>query len=222
MAEIVKERDFIELEYTGKLTDGTIFDTTSQAVAKENDFHHEKMKYGPVTICVGEKQLLPGLDDVLKGKELGQEFEVKLAPEKAFGKRDIKKIRVIPISTFYEHDLQPQRGLEINVDGESGIVTSVSGGRIIVNFNHPLAGREVIYTIRINKKITDKKEQVISFVSATFRLQEDKVKVEIEGDKAVVELPLDLPAPITDMLIGKLTEIVGLNEVEFKKARIAK
>ena len=217
MAETVKEHDFIELDYTGKLEDGTVFDTTLESLAKENHLHDEKMKYEPLVICVGEKQLLPGLDDALQGAEIGKEHEIILTPESAFGKREVKNIRVVPLGTFKEHNVQPQPGLQIDIDGQRGVVTRVSGGRVIVNFNHPLAGRKVVYTVKINKKITDQKDQVLYFLSNTFRLPEEKIKVEVKEGKAVVELPMQLPEQITIAIGERLQEVTSLKEVKFAK-----
>ena len=59
----VKKGDFVELEYTGKIKlMNKVFDTSDQKIAKTNDIYNEKMKYGPITICIGEKNVLQGLD----------------------------------------------------------------------------------------------------------------------------------------------------------------
>ena len=215
MTDKIKEHDFIELDYTGKLEDGTVFDTTEEKVAKEKGFYQEKMKFGPATICVGENQILPGLDKNLIDKELGKEFEVKLSPEEAFGKRDIKKMKIMPISAFKEHNMQPQPGLQIEADGETGTITRVSGGRVIVNFNHPLAGKEVVYIVKVNKKITDPKEQIISFLSTSMRMPEDKIDVSVAEDKAEIKLPMQLPEQFTEAIGKRLEELTKLKEVKF-------
>ena len=209
----IKEREFVEIDYTGKLADGTVFDTTVESVAKGNKL--PSTKFGPAIICVGEKQLLPGLDDALVGKELGKEYSITLAPENAFGKKDIKKLKIVPINVFKENNLRPQPGLQINVDGEMGIVTRVSGGRVIVNFNHQLAGREVIYTFTVHKKVTDTKEQLIAFLNTTFQIDPSKMVVEIKDDKAEIKLPTQLPQQFTDLVSKKLAELVKLKEVVF-------
>ena len=215
MTEKIKEHDFIELDYTGKLEDGTVFDTTEEKVAKEKGFYQENMKFGPATICVGENQILPGLDKNLIGKELDKEFEVKLSPEEAFGKRDVKKMRIMPISAFKEHNMQPQPGLQIEADGETGTVTRVSGGRVIVNFNHPLAGKEVVYVVKVNKKITDSKDKIVSFLSTSMRMPEDKIDVTISEEKAEIKLPMQLPEQFTEAVGKKLEELTKLKEVKF-------
>ncbi|HIJ11552.1 TPA: peptidylprolyl isomerase, partial [Candidatus Woesearchaeota archaeon] len=84
---MIAKGDFIELHYTGKLLDGSVFDTTDEAIAKESGIHSPRTKFGPTIICVGEKQLLPGLDAGLVGKKLGK-HTIELQAQDAFGKRD--------------------------------------------------------------------------------------------------------------------------------------
>ena len=216
MSEKVNKGDFVVVEYTGKLDDGTVFDTTDEQVAKDNQLFSEKAKYEPAKICVGQNQLLPGLDNALVGQEISSDFEVVLEPEQAFGKRDIKKLRIVPISTFKEHNVVPQPGLTIDVDGEKGTVNRVSGGRVIVNFNHPLAGKKVTYLVKILGKITDTKEQIISFLSSTMRLAADKLKVEVTEKQAQVTLPITLPAEFLEALSKELAKLVHLDKIEIK------
>ncbi|MBU0457333.1 MAG: peptidylprolyl isomerase [Nanoarchaeota archaeon] len=221
MPETIKEHDFIELDYTGKLADGTIFDTTLEKVAKENNLFSEKRKYLPTTICVGEKQVLPGLDDELIGKDIGKEYAVTLPPEKAFGKRDIKKMRIVPTNSFKEHKVEPHPGLQVDIDGEMGIISRVSGGRTIVNFNHPLSGKEVTYTFKINKRIEEPKDKLISYITMSLGIPKEMIKAEVKENKAEVKLPFELPAQVTDLLANKLSELVKL-ETTFSKEEAKK
>src|SRR3989344_1237720 len=217
MSETIEKHDFIELNYTGRLTDGTVFDTTEKTVAEQNNLPTQGMIFASQIICIGENQVLPGLDKELVGKEVGQEYEITLSAEQAFGKRDIKKMKIVPMSTFIEHKVQPQPGLQIDVDGERGIVARVSGGRIIVNFNHPLAGKEVMYSFKIVRKITDASEKVKSYLASTLRIPADKVEVQVEDNNAQVTLPVEFPAVPADLLTKKLIKTTGVKEVTFQK-----
>ena len=147
----VNDQDFIEVDYTGRLEDGTVFDTTLENVAKENNIYNPNMKLKPAVVCVGQGQLVSGLDKDFVGKEVGQDLKVNLEAQNAFGKRDIKRMRIVPMNDFKQHKVQPRPGLEIDIDGERGIVSKVAGGRVIVNFNHPLAGRNISYSYKINR-----------------------------------------------------------------------
>lgn len=207
--------DFIEIEYTGRLANGVVFDTTNKEIAQKNNLYSPQMKYQPLIICVGEKQIIEGLDKNLLGKKIGETYFISLKPEQAFGKKDFKKIRLIPLIEFQKRNIEPRPGLQINLDGEIGVVIKAAGGRILVNFNHPLAGKEVIYEVKINKKIQDKKIQLKSFLELSLNFPNPEI--ELQEDKAEVILPFELPPEIQEKLSKKLKEIVHLKEITFKK-----
>lgn len=217
MSDKIKLHDFIEIEYTGKLTDGTVFDTTNEKIAKEHNLHSQKQKYKPSVICVGERQILPGLDLQLVDKELEKEYTVTLPPEKAFGKREIKQVQIMPMDMFRQHKVQPHPGLQVDVDGEMGLVTRVSGGRVMVNFNHPLAGKEIMYSYKILRKVTDQKEKVTAFLSTILRLPAETMKIEVKENTATVTIPNELPMQISTILAQKLVQLTGLKDIMFKK-----
>ncbi len=208
MGENTQKQDFIEVEYTGFLTDGLVFDTTDATVAQKHNLSGDEKKFGSMIICVGERQILPGLEAKLVGKEVGKEYKITLPPEEAFGRREVQKIKIIPLDTFKEHKLQPYPGLQVNVDGEVGIVTRVTGGRIMINFNHPLAGKEVIYEVKIKRKITDPAEKLKSYLETSFRMPKDTIKVEAKDTILEATLPLELPVQVMKVLEQKLTELI--------------
>ena len=197
-----------------------VFDTTDESIAKKNNLHSEKAVYTPSAICVGEKQILPGLDEQLEGKEIGKHYTVKLQSEKAFGKRDIKKMRIVSMSTFKEHDVQPQSGLQIDVDGELGIIARISGGRIIVNFNHPLAGKEVTDEFVMRRKITETAEKITAFFHTLFKIPQEQITVEIKEGQAAVKIPVAFPHEIAEAIGKKVTELVTeVKSIEIKAAK---
>lgn len=211
----IKKHDFIEVEYTGKLKDGTVFDTTSEKIAKENNIYNKKATYGPVIVCLGEKQILPGLDEFLEGKEIGQEYQLELPPEKAFGKKDAQRIRLIPARAFKKTDIEPQPGLQITVDDEAGTILRASGGRILVDFNHPLAGKEVLYQVKVNKKINEPKEKIRSYLELALNLKD--FGVDIKEKTATITLPFEMPPELQEKIKEKLTEITEIKDIKFVK-----
>ena len=108
----IKDGDFIKLSYSGSV-DENIFDTTDDAEAKSAGIHSPNAIYGPVTICVGQKHVILGLDEELVGKEVGAEGDVVVTPEKAFGERDPKRIKSFPKNQFKE---KPVRGMPVKMD----------------------------------------------------------------------------------------------------------
>ena len=202
----------MELEYTGKLEDGTIFDTTSAEVAKENNVFNPQAHYHPMIVCMGQNQLVPGLEKAIIGKEPST-FTVNLQPEEAFGKKDAKLIQLIPTNKFRQNKINPAPGLQVNVDGSVGIVKTVSGGRTVVDFNHPLSGKALSYEVTITRIVTDKKEKVNAVLHSLL----GHVEADVKDDKATIKLPQELPPQIQEALTKQLQDLTGIKEVEYKK-----
>ena len=93
-----------------------------------------------------------------------------------------------------------------------GMVKSVSSGRTVVDFNHPLAGKDVVYDIKLNKTVTDKKVQLSSVLRVLLGMRDPKV--ELIGNKAKVQIP-ELPKQILDELAKKLKVLTGV-EIMFE------
>jgi len=81
----VEEGDYVEVDYTGKLEDGTIFDSSIEEKAKESEFYDENRDYEPFGFTVGEGKVIPGFENGVKGMEVGEEKKVEIPPEEAYG-----------------------------------------------------------------------------------------------------------------------------------------
>ncbi|MBW2971317.1 peptidylprolyl isomerase [Candidatus Woesearchaeota archaeon] len=210
----LKKGDFIELEYTGKLAQGDIvFDTTDEEVAKQHGLHDKNAKYGAVTICIGENHVLKGLDKALVDKELGKDYSVKIAAEDGFGRKQANLLKLVPAKIFAEQKVQVQPGLQVNIDGVIGTIIKASGGRVIVDFNHPLASKELVYDFKVDKCVTDAKEKVTALVKILLNMD---CKVQIAEDKASVELDFELPENVAKELEAKIVKLAGVKAVSFK------
>ena len=212
MTEKIKAGDFIELDYTARIK-GTdlVFDTTVESDAKKHGIHSKEVKYKPLVIKVGQGQLVPGLDTFIVDKAPG-EYKVDLGPEQAFGKKNAKLLRLVSIKEFHKNQIQPMPGLEVELDNHRGIVRTVNGGRVIVDFNHPLSSKEITYDIIIRNVIDDPKVKVQSALEM-FRIPFENVDM-VEGKAQITfktKIPDEVAKPIADEL-KKLTDI----DVEFK------
>jgi len=95
---------------------------------------------------------------------------------------------MIPIKIFFQHKINPVQGAVLNFDGKMGKVLSVSGGRVLVDFNHFLAGKDVIYEVNVKKIIQDIDEKIKSFNNFIFK-QELKFSVVPDNKKVIYEIP---------------------------------
>jgi len=180
---VIKEGDFIRLSYTGSVGD-RVFDTTREDEAKTAGVHSANAIYGPVTICVGQKHVIIGLDEELVGKKAGAEGSIAVPPAKAFGERDMKKLQSFPKNKFTE---KPVRGMPVKLEemGE-GTVVDIIGSKVIVDFNAPLAGQTLTYNYKIEEIVKDPLEQLKGLV----RLYAGReMEITLDNEKATVTLP---------------------------------
>jgi len=214
----MKKGDFIELEYTGKIKDmNLVFDTTSEKVAKENNIHDAKASYGPVIICIGQGHVIKGLDGQLEGKELGKEYHIELSPEQGFGKKNAKLIHLVATSKFLKQKINPMPGLQVNIDGMMGMIRTVSGGRTLVDFNHPLAGKELVYNFKSNKIIKDDEKKLKTLLKLELNLKDAKIAIK-EGNATIdLNIKQNLPKPVEEKLTEHIKELIpSIKNIEFK------
>ncbi|MBU2560970.1 MAG: peptidylprolyl isomerase [Nanoarchaeota archaeon] len=218
MAEKVNKGDFVELDYVGLLKEpNVVFDTNIAAVAKKEGLFDPKMTYGPVSICIGQGQILQGLDASLEGLEIGKEAELLLPPERAFGRKDGKLMKLVPTSAFKKQNINPVVGLQINIDGMVGTVRTVTGGRTVVDFNHPFAGKEIIYKVTIKRKLTDDKEKVMALVELALNQKRDAIGIDVKEGKATISIKKELPEELLNMLKERITKLMpSIKSVEFR------
>ncbi|MGV8151645.1 MAG: FKBP-type peptidyl-prolyl cis-trans isomerase [Candidatus Nanoarchaeia archaeon] len=205
----IQKNDFIEIEFTG-LSNGEIFDTTDKEQAKKIGLEADVK---PLIISVGNEMLLKGLDNDLIGKEISKKYSVHLTAQNAFGLRDSKLIKTMPIRVFKEKDIMPVQGMTFQFDNYIAKILSVSGGRVITDFNNPLAGKEIDYNYTIKRLVEDDKEKVNSLLDFFF-----KQRFEFEIDKSAKKVIFkdEKLENILRIFGKKFKEITGL-DFEVKK-----
>jgi len=186
----VKSGDFLLVNFTLKVKEsGETVDTTYDAIAKDTHLHREDSTYGPRFIILGEGWLPKGLEDYLVGLDIGKQTTVELPPDKGFGTRDPAKMRLVPLRRFREQGV-PSPGAQIELDGRAATVRAVGAGRVQVDYNHPLAGRTLIYEVSIEKVVEDDTEKVLNIISK--RIPEvDKAKFGVERNSS--DLTIEVP-----------------------------
>jgi FKBP-type peptidyl-prolyl cis-trans isomerase 2 len=186
----IKQGDFVEIEFIGKIIEGDIFDTNiAEELKKLGRENQEIIK----SICIGEGMLLKSIDDFLIGKDLGK-YTLSLPPEKAFGVRKKELIKTMPISVFNSSQQKPQVGMLFTFDNMIGKISAVSGGRVVVDFNNQLSGKNVYYELNVKSIITEENEKIKSLMNYFFRKElpfkvKDK-KLVIEAEKNYIDFIL--------------------------------
>jgi len=129
----------VKVHYTGKLNDGTVFDSS---VGSE-----------PLSFAVGSGQVIVGFDEAVVGMEVGESKVVHIPVEKAYGVRNEDMVMQVPIEQV-PPDMNPQIGLRLEMGGVNGeimrvVVTDITTTHITLDANPPLAGKELTFTIEL-------------------------------------------------------------------------
>lgn len=210
----LKNGDFIKLDYT-ESSDGIFLLATSEEVAKEKGIYDAEARYGPRTVILGSGQLVPGLEDDLIGKEVGYSGSIDLPAEKAYGLPDPAKVEMVMVNRF--KDGKPVLGMRVSMDGKPGTVTRLIGRRAAVDFNHPLAGKNVKFDYKILEQIEGQDEKLRAMIESFGRAD---LEAKIVGDAAEIVTPWEMSyfkewfmirRGLADMIIRTL----GLKEVRY-------
>ena len=138
--KVVKKGDTVKVNYTGTLEDGTIFDSSDNHGA-------------PLEFVVGEGQIIKGFDDAVVGMKIGEEKEIKIPPEEAYGPHHAELVKEMPRDCF-PPDQDIQEGMMFMVSLQDGRqipvkISAVSTESITVDANHPLAGKTLSFKINL-------------------------------------------------------------------------
>jgi len=215
----MKKGDFVRINFIGRIKDtGEIFDLTYEDIAKKEGIYNEKIVYKPVPVVVGEGFVIKGLDDALLKMKVGEKKKIVIKPEDAFGERNPDLMRIFPISFFEEQKISPKPGMVIDFSGMKGKIQSVSGGRVRVDFNNPLAGRELEYEVEIVSKIEKPEEKI----KAIFEYFGFDAKVKVEDNVAEIEafIPMQIKPKIITLILKycnvKKLKLIEVYEIKDK------
>ncbi|RLI33555.1 peptidylprolyl isomerase [Candidatus Bathyarchaeota archaeon] len=192
---VVEKGDFILVELTGRVEEtGEVFETTDEETARKAGIYDEGRIYEPRVIVVGEGWVLKGLDEGLVGLKVGEEAKVEVQPEDAFGERDPEKIRMVPYRILRSRGITPRVGAQVEFEGRTATVRSIGAGRVQLDYNHPLAGRKLLYEVKVLKRFETEEEKIRALIQRRvagidpkrFGLKIMKRKVRIEVPEEVL------------------------------------
>ncbi len=187
----VKTGDFLLINYTLKVKEsGETVDTTFDTIAKDANIRKEDATYGPKFVIIGEGWIPKGLEDSLVGLDPGKQTTIELSPEKGYGSRDPAKMRLVSMRRFREKGIDPAPGSQIEFDGRPAVVRAVGAGRVQVDYNHPLAGRTLIYDISVERVVEDENEKILNLISRRIpEISKEKFLLTMDGKNLTIEVP---------------------------------
>ena len=135
----MKNGSKVKVHYTGILDDGTVFDSSE---TRE-----------PLEFTVGEGQVIPGFEDAVRDMNLNDEKTVKITPEQAYGHKMNQLIMQVPRDKF-PAELNIEVGGRLALKSPEGqnipaVVSEVKKDVVVIDMNHPLAGKELTFKIKV-------------------------------------------------------------------------
>lgn len=153
----VEPGDRVRIEYVGRFEDGGVFATSDPEVAEEHGLVSTDAEGSPdpapLSFTVGRNEVIEGLDEAVVGMAVGEEATVTVPPEKGYGEYDPERVREYDIDEFEAMvGTEPEIGLHVEARNDlHGDVTAVVGDAVEVDFNHELAGRTLVFDLRVRE-----------------------------------------------------------------------
>ncbi len=137
----IKGKDYVKIDYTGSLDDGSVFDSSK---GRE-----------PLAFILDVGMLIPGLEADVKEAKTGDKRKVVIAPENAYGEVKQEAVQDVPKTQFPE-DLKLEVGMALQAQTEQGPIPAnvkeIKEESVIVDFNHPLAGQKLTFDYEVLEK----------------------------------------------------------------------
>lgn len=211
--EKTKLNDFVELSYTG-YSKGEVFDSNIEEDLKKVN---PKAKPRKTIVVIGESMVVKGLDNALVEKEVGKDYVVTLQPKDGFGERDRNMMKTIPLKVFTSQQINPYPGAVLDMDGMIAKIISISGARVLTDFNNPLAGKEISYKFKVVRILTDDKEKAQALFENMFRFVP-------EFDITATDLTIKGPKPLEQFVATFKDKVKTLlnKDLKFEEKKIEK
>lgn len=135
----VKQGDTVKVHYTGKLKDGSVFDTSENRE--------------PLEFKIGEGNMIPGFEQAVVGMGIGDKKTAEIPSDQAYGEKREDMIIAVPRENV-PGDIQPEVGQQLAIQQQEGqqvpvTVTEVSEEKVVLDANHPLAGKDLVFDIEV-------------------------------------------------------------------------
>ena len=187
----LQKGDFVTVDYTARVKEtGEVFDTTLEESAKKEHLYKEGEVYEPKLVVIGEGWVLKALDDSLMTMEVAKLSQVEIPQDKAFGARDPEKVKRVPLRQLTAKGITPGVGMRVEYGEKTATVRAVGAGRVLLDFNPPLAGKTLVYEVTVKRKLDKREEKIQALIHRrTSAVEENKFKFAVKTKALTVEMP---------------------------------
>ena len=147
MEKVVKEGDYITVDYIGELENGDIFDTSIKDAAIEGNVYNPNRGYKPLGFTVGAGQMIAGFDSGVVGMSVGEEKTLVLPPEKAYGEYREELVVTTNLDEFTSVGIFPAVGNKLGP--QQVLVIDVTDTEVKLDYNHHLAGKTLTFKVTL-------------------------------------------------------------------------
>ena len=164
---MIENGSMITIDYTAKIQNengGTVFDTTVEDVAQTEAIFNPNKFYEPMLVVLGQGWVPNGLEKAISQSKIGEKFEINVLCDDAYGPKDPSKIKLVARREFQKQNINPSIGDRIKIGTQTGTVISVGSGRVRMDYNHVLAGKDIEYKVTIHQLITAKEDQIKALI----------------------------------------------------------
>ena len=139
MTKTVKKGDKVKIHYTGRIKDGSVFDSS---IERE-----------PIEFEIGSGRVIAGVDKGVIGMKPGEKKEVAVPPQEGYGEYEQKLLIDVPVDKIPK-DIKPEVGMRLQMVNNMGqplpvLVTEVNDESVKLDANHPLAGKDLVFNIEL-------------------------------------------------------------------------
>lgn len=227
----------IKIDYTAKIADidavkeeeeeeeqQAVFDTTIEEVARKENIYKPEKIYEPMLVVLGKGWIPKGLEERVMQAEVGENFKVSIPCENAYGPKDPSKIKLVARREFQKLNINPSVGDRITIGSQTGTVLSVSSGRVRMDYNHILAGKDIDYNITIHELIDGEPNKIKELIKRRLPgANLDDMEIKVENSKIIVFVPeqarffeyVQFAKAEVAKDIGEI--IPGYSEIEFRE-----
>lgn len=200
-----KDNDFVKIEMD-LYANGKLVQTTDEKKGKKEGIKSENFK--PQTLILGKGFVLQALDEDVKKAKNEEKRSLSLSAKEAYGPKKKDLIKTFPKKVFDEQGIKAVPGVTYDFNGMYGTVKSSSGGRAMVDFNNPLAGRDIEIEYKVIGKVEDIKEKLSVIFESVLRIPSNMYKIDVKKDnKLTLAVPEQL-APMKEQLIKSFEEFI--------------
>jgi len=176
--KVVKAGDTVSVNYVGRFSNGTVFDTSNATIAQANGIYNPARSYTPFSFVVGANTTIKGFDQAVIGMKLNEtRTNITIAPENAYGVYNASAFRTVPVDTLTANNtnFNLYAGQVISFNDQYvyiaavgatnntakvlylsnftqmpyGITFNANNDTATLNYNHPLAGQTLIFDITV-------------------------------------------------------------------------